>query len=85
MLPLGLGVGLVVISWLLASWGFLSWVGANGNINYLGSFFISQSSHGIPLFAACCSWETSFPVCAVLIAQLLWHLSGLSCVSWWLS
>lgn len=35
----------------------------------------------IPLFAARCSWETSSLACPALVAQLLWHLSGLSPVS----
>lgn len=64
MLPLGLGVGLVVIFLVVGKLLLvLSCVGTKGNINYLGSF-ISQSSHGHSLVSL------GKPVLWCVLAQL---------------
>lgn len=76
MLLLRLRAGLLVISWWLASWFVLGWVGTNGNINYLSSFFFSQSLHGYSLVCSLLFLENQFSRVSCLVAQLLWHLLG---------
>jgi len=79
MLPLGLESGFscdffVVGKLFICLFFFLSWVGTNGTINYLGSF-ISQSSHGYsricsPSFLGNEFWCVSRLGCTAFVAQL---------------